>query len=232
MTDEGRQPDAARRKFLRGLAHDAATSAGWVAGASSVMRRSLQAAGDSTMRELAPPPEGGAPEEAGAPGSSDPSVPDATSTAVAQDGPPAPAPSPAEALGDARPRPVISAEQDGRLRRATHAVFAVNRADGPPLVTSGPIHWDGVRLRSPGRQPSLRVTSVTRDPRVTVRLEFDDGASATIAGRARVVLDDPDGWLRMAEREGSPVADAPIPRDPAAVMIWIDPESILWSPGV
>jgi hypothetical protein len=191
-------PGADRRLFLRQLSADAVVTAGKLAGASAILRRSLVAAGEATVEHFET-----------ATGASRPSVdrievvdppqPDANDVAATRTS------TLAAPANIAPPDPIASltAEQHAFLTNGTRAALAVNDPAGHPLVAFTMFHWDGALIRLPGRDGTARTANVDRDPRVSV-LVGDPASEAWVAigGLATLVYGDqvePDIRLVLAK---------------------------------
>jgi hypothetical protein len=174
-----------RRTFLRQLSGDAVWTAGRLAGASALIRRSIFAAGDTAIRRLeetaGPDPR---PTEPAGPGSG----------ARTEVGPTGPVVSAAEIA-----MPPVSRSASVALTPAQHAfledgataTLAVNDPAGAPLMTTSRYLWDGETIRLPARDFTARVGLVDRDPRVSV-LIVDPATDASVAmtGVASLVYGD------------------------------------------
>jgi nitroimidazol reductase NimA-like FMN-containing flavoprotein (pyridoxamine 5'-phosphate oxidase superfamily) len=194
-----------RRAFLRHLSRDAVWTAGRVAGWSSMVRRSMVAAGEAASAAFTP----GDDEAPAVPTPAEP-TPEPSSTA----GPAAAATSvPATAVPAASATTsgtdgvaALTAEQHAFLDRSPRLTLAVNDPAGAPHVTSSAYHWDGATFRLPGRQFSLRASNVERDPRVSLFIdEPSSDASVTVTGLAALVYGDDveAGVLEILMKDGS-----------------------------
>jgi Pyridoxamine 5'-phosphate oxidase len=155
-----------RREFLRQMSGDAVRTAGRVAGFSSIIRRSVVAAGGAAIRDL---------ETVEAAGD----VP--VNEPLRDEAPVQPAPDPPAAQPQ-RHDPVagLTPEQHEFLVTGTQAIMAVNDPSGAPHLTSSLYHWDGAILRLPGRLSTARAIDIDRDPRVSVLVE-DRATEAWVA---------------------------------------------------
>jgi PPOX class probable F420-dependent enzyme len=185
---------ADRRMFLRQLSGDAVVTAGKLAGASAVLRRSLVAAGEAAVGHLETATDAAAPgEPAVAPGQIE--APGAADTAA----------SPRVASAPTPPDPVstLTAAQHAFLANGTRAVLAVNDPGGQPLVSFTTYHWDGALIRVPGRASTARAVNIDRDPRVSLLIDdVTSDAWVAIAGVASLVYGDqvePDARLILAK---------------------------------
>jgi pyridoxamine 5'-phosphate oxidase-like protein len=183
--EQASRTEGDRRSFLRQLSGDAVWTAGRLAGASAVIRRSLVAAGDTAIRSL---------EEA-----ADPSRPQAepagpASGARATVGPVAPV-VPAAEIASPPVSPTASAAltpaQHAFLEAGATATLAVNDPAGAPFLTTSKYLWDGETIRLPAQDVTARVSHVDRDPRVSVLIE-DPATDAWVAvtGVASLVYGD------------------------------------------
>jgi Pyridoxamine 5'-phosphate oxidase len=145
---------ADRRAFLRQLSGDAVWTAGRLAGASAVIRRSLLAVGDTAARSLEEPAVQ--------------SPPQSTPAGTASDDPATEVASPPVARSAAAP---LTPAQHAFLDTATTAALAVNDPAGPPHLTTSTYRWDGETIHLPGQQFTARVSHIDRDPRVSVLIE-------------------------------------------------------------
>ncbi len=219
--ESGLPPD--RRAFLNHLSRDAVSTAGRVAGLSSVFRRSIFAAGEAMVGALEPdgatdPRPSAAPVDPTAPGmppspvTPQPTVPPggpaATSAIPRIDPPvtPALAPPPARAIPD--PVATLTADQHAFLADQPRIILAANDPAGPPHVTMSDYHWDGAVFTLPTQQFTLRATNVESDPRVSLFLEAE-GTSVAVTAIATVVYGDAaePAMRRILERTVS-AADA------------------------
>jgi Pyridoxamine 5'-phosphate oxidase len=162
---EQAEPGADRRAFLRQLSGDAVWTAGRLAGASAVIRRSLLTAGETAVRSL---------EEAAA--TSPPQSTPAGNTAEGRAwvGPVAPVVSATEIAGPSTSRSVaapLTPAQHAFLEAATTAALAVNDPAGPPQLTTSTYLWDGETIHLPAQEFTARVGHIDRDPRVSVLIE-------------------------------------------------------------
>lgn len=185
---------ADRRTFLRQLSGDAVWTAGRIAGASAVLRRSLVAAGETAIsafetadKEVAEAPQEISPQ-------SQMEIPGARLESR-----PEPAPGPpvvadatrqSPSVLDPGPDPVaaLSPQQHAFLAEGRTAVLAVNDPSGHPLIAATPYGWDGARLSLPARDFTARTIDVDRDPRVSVLIEDPaSGAWVAVSGVAALV---------------------------------------------
>jgi PPOX class probable F420-dependent enzyme len=204
------EPD--RRAFLRQLSGDAVSTAGRLAGFSSIIRRSVFAAGEAATRGLGDLSDDRSPistthDGASSGGTPVPHPPLADSAPLAGTAPlpdPAPllepAPFPASIRPDL-PDPVLALTpaQHDFLANATRAALAVNDPAGAPQMTSSMFHWDGTLVRLPGQMFTARVTNVDRDPRVSLLVD-DPTTEAWVAitGVATMVYgEDAEGETRL-----------------------------------
>jgi PPOX class probable F420-dependent enzyme len=190
-SDSERSPELAgepghgpgRRAFLRQLSNDAVLTAGKLAGASAVVRRSLVAAGESAIGSLEAAAEPAEPPAA-APTESvtaDPLQP-AEVTPAAPAGPNRAVPDPVAGL---------TAEQQAFLRDGATATLAVNDPGGHPLLASTTYHWDGAVVRLPARDFTARTANVDRDPRVSLLIEEQaSGRWVAVSGTATLIYGD------------------------------------------
>jgi hypothetical protein len=165
------EPD--RRSFLRQLSGEAVWTVGRLSAASSILRRSLVAAGETVIRDLDGSPDA-RPPAVEAP---DPRVPDVE----------------IEARPITLPDPVstLTPEQHAFIEGAATAALAVNDPSGAPLVTSTMYHWDGTTLRLPGQDFTARARLIDRDGRVALLIEDPaTGASVAITGVATLMHGD------------------------------------------
>lgn len=171
---------------MRQMSRDAVLTAGRLAGLSSIVRRSVVAAGVAATRDLEPSADELLP--------SDPQpVPNAP-VAPAPSGPPmlsAP-----QHAGDPRsaptavPDPILTMTPDQHdfLATGATATLAVNDPSGAPHLTSSIYHWDGSTLRLPAELFTARATNVDRDPRVSLLIEnATSGARLAVTGVASMV---------------------------------------------
>lgn len=174
------------------MSRDAVMAAGRLAGLSTVVRRSVFAAGEAVTRDLEPAAKEGPPSDA-QPVPNDPvtpvtpaapATPAAPVAQVASDAPPAPT-----ALPD--PTLTMTPEQHDFLTTGVSATLAVNDPAGAPQLTSSMYHWDGTTLRLPGKMFTARATNIDRDPRVSLLIEdAASGAWLTVTGIASMVHGD------------------------------------------
>jgi hypothetical protein len=172
-------PGSDRRSFLRHLSTDAVWTAGKLAGASAVVRRSLIAAGESAIGTL---------ESATEPAVAHPEDADAASTDEAPVEPAAAAALPVEPKpADPDPAAALTPDQHAFLARGPQAALAVNDPDGHPLLASSIYHWDGAVIRLPARDFTARTVNIARDPRVSLLIE-DPGSATWVAIRGIAAL--------------------------------------------
>lgn len=217
------RPPADRRHFLRQLSGDAVVTAGRVAGFSTLLTRSISAAGASVARDL----EGLA---GGDDGDAQPApTPPAPTTPAPMPATAAPAPvaattkGPAAAPGsattgspttdaagsDAVER--LTADQRAFLAATTAGVLAVNDRAGAPHVAMTDLAWDGAAFTIASQLFGARSGHIEADPRVTVLLE-DRASGAWVTVRGLAALEDP----RPADDE---------------VTIRIRPTGFVWRPA-
>ena len=168
------------------MSRDAVLTAGRLAGLSTIVRRSVFAAGEAVTRDLEAAPE----EELPSAPPPAPTVPTAPATAatpaaqVASDPPPAPTAEPEPTL-------TMTPEQHLFMETGATATLAVNDLSGAPQLTSSMYHWDGSTLRLPGKMFTARATNIDRDPRVSLLVEdAASGAWLTVTGVASMVHGD------------------------------------------
>jgi PPOX class probable F420-dependent enzyme len=170
------------------MSRDAVLTAGRLAGLSTVVRRSVFAAGEAVTRDLAPAAE----EEV-------PSVPQPVPTTAPT---PAKTATPAAEVASDPPPPTaapqptltLTPEQHDFLATGATATLAVNDPAGAPQLTSSMFHWDGSTLRLPGRMFTARATNIDRDPRVSLLIEdATSGAWLAVTGVASMVHGDEAG---------------------------------------
>lgn len=155
-----------RREFLRQMSGDAVRTAGRLAGFSSIIRRSVVAAGGAAIRDLGAPAD--APEvEAVTTAAETPGV---DQVVQPSQGPPAVSAIPPRA----DPVASLTPQQHDFLANGAQAILAVNDPSGAPHMTSSLFHWDGEILRLPGRLSTARAIDIDRDPRVSVLVEDRD----------------------------------------------------------
>lgn len=142
---------------MRHLSRDAVWTAGRLAGFSSIVRRSVIAAGEAATRDLDPSPLGPPPTST----ESAPAVP------VIADAPQAPA----LAAPERDPVLTLTPEQHDFLVNGSKATLAVNDPAGAPHLTSSMYHWDGDTIRLPAGMFTARTMHVDRDPRVGLLVE-------------------------------------------------------------
>ena len=175
---------------MRQMSRDAVLTAGRLAGLSSVVRRSVFAAGEAATRDLEPPADEALP--------SDPQpVPNVPARHATPATPAAPAA--AQVAGDPPPAPTavpdptltMTPEQHDFLATGATATLAVNDPSGAPHLTSSMYHWDGSTLRLPGQLFTARATNIDRDPRVSLLIEnAASGAWLAVTGVASMVHGD------------------------------------------
>jgi hypothetical protein len=183
---EGDDLQTDRRAFIRRLSGDAVWTAGRLAGFSTVIRRSVVAAGEAAASELGPPLAEESPTDP-APATIDPIV--SRSPAV----PSAPAVPVAPTTPVALPDPVLAltAAQHESLATWTQAVLAVNDPSGAPHLTVSTYHWDGALIRLPAQLFTARAEHVDHDPRVSLFIGDDaSAASVAVTGVATVAYGD------------------------------------------
>ncbi len=170
-------PTVARRLFLRQLTGEAVETTARVAGLSSMVRRSLVAAGESIGRDLGP----SADEE---PPSGPPPVPPPAVPAS----PPPPQSSPA--VGTVA-RLDLTPEQHDVLALGSTVVLGVNDPVRGPHLTSSIYHWDGELVRVPSELFAARVASIEQDRRVSALVHAaSSDAWLALSGVATIVSGD------------------------------------------
>jgi general stress protein 26 len=173
--DEPSEAGPDRREFLRQMSGDAVRTAGRLAGFSSIIRRSVVAAGGAAIRDL----------EAPADDRPDQPVANAGEAAVEEPRNQGSPDSSTAAHPQRDPVASLTPEQDDFLATGAQAIMAVNDPSGAPHLTSSMYHWDGQLLRLPGRLSSARAIDIDRDPRVSVLVEDrDTEAWVAITGTA------------------------------------------------
>ena len=182
-----RTPD--RRAFLRHLSDDAVSTAGRVAGVTSIIRRTVVGVGAAAVRGLEASAEVETPDA--------PALPAAPLQPAAFAFPPQPEPAPPVMPSAPTPRsqrdPVeaLTSTQHELLAGAAMATMAVNDPSGPPHLTDSMFHWDGMLLRLPAQLFTARATNVDRDPRVSLLVHGANAQSwVTITGTASLVHGD------------------------------------------
>jgi PPOX class probable F420-dependent enzyme len=165
------------------MSRDAVLTAGRLAGLSTVVRRSVFAAGEAVTRDLAPADEEEVPSDPQPVPTTAP-TPATPAAQIASDPPPAPT-----AVPD--PTRTMTPEQHDFLATGTMATLAVNDPAGAPQLTSSMYHWDGSTLRLPGKMFTARATNIDRDPRVSLLIEdAASGAWLAVTGVASMVHGD------------------------------------------
>ena len=205
--EPGTDPATDRRDFLRHLSRDAVWTAGRVAGWSTVVRRSMVAAGEAATASLVPPDDPMATMDNDVQAA--PAEPPSTVT-------PTPAGIPSVPASTEAPAPVavaasdvvakLTADQHAFLGGAPRITLALNDPAGAPQVTSSSYHWDGATFRLPGRQFTLRASNIERDPRVSLFIEdAATDSSVAITGDAAILHGDAveAGMLQILARDGS-----------------------------
>ena len=168
------------------MSRDAVLTAGRLAGLSTVVRRSVFAAGEAVTRDLEPAAEEELPSDPQpVPNAPPRRRPPATPAAqVAGDPPPTPTAVPEPTL-------TMTPEQHDFLATGATATLAVNDPAGAPQLTSSMYHWDGSTLRLPGKMFTARATNIDRDPRVSLLIEdAASGAWLAVTGVASMVHGD------------------------------------------
>ena len=174
---------------MRQMSRDAVLTAGRLAGLSTVVRRSVFAAGEAVTRDLGPAAEE---ELASEPGSfqevptaqAGPATESTPAAQVVSDPPPTPTALPG-------PTVTMTPEQDDFLATGGTATLAVNDTSGAPHLTSSMYHWDGATIRLPGRMFTARATNIDRDPRVSLLIEdAASGAWLAVTGVASMIHGD------------------------------------------
>lgn len=159
---------ADRRRFLRQVSGDAVVTVGRLAGLSSMLGRSLSAAGGSVIRDLTELHE-----------ATDP--PDRLADQIAK-------PDPIERRW-LDPVERLTADQHAFLAASVSATLAINDPSGPPHLGTCHLAWDGTRFRMPSQLFGARATLVERDPHISLLIEeHDTGSWVMIAGVA--ILED------------------------------------------
>ena len=177
------QPGADRRSFLRQLSGNALVTAGKLAGASTVLRRSLTAGSEAAIGHF------GNAADANQPSGDAPAGPPPLRARPA-DGANASASTLVASSDAVLPNPVaaLTPEQHTFLAQGTRAALAVNDPGGHPLVAFTIFRWDGAVIRLPARDSTARTVDIDRDPRVS--LLIDDPTSdawVAVAGVASLV---------------------------------------------
>jgi Pyridoxamine 5'-phosphate oxidase len=160
-----------RREFIRHLSRDAAVTAGRLAGLSSIVRRTVVAAGEAAARDLEPSPADSLPTD----------LVSAPAEPVTSGAPSAPAMVPDPVL-------TLTPVQHDLLANASTATLAVNDPAGAPHLTSSMYHWDGETVRLPTGMFTARTMDVERDPRVSLLIADPvSGAWLALTGVASLV---------------------------------------------
>lgn len=174
-----------RRAFLRQLSGDAVSTAGRLAGFSSILRRSVVAVGATVTRGL----EASADEGEASNPSADSAVPGVEPGLA-----PVTGPLPSSAVGMLPPPdPLLglTRAQHDFLTRAQRCTLAVNDPAGPPHLTSSMVHWDGSAMLLPGQLFTARATNIDRDPHVSLLVDdANSEAWVAITGVASIVHGD------------------------------------------
>ena len=178
-----------RREYLRQLSGDAVVTVGRLTGLSTLLGRSLSAAGGSVVRDLSAfgettDPVHGPPD---VPPDDDAMEDDGSDTTFRQPSPADPDPKPVTT-----PDPVerLTADQHAFLNDPVTATLAINDPTGPPYLGVCRPAWDGATFRIPSQLFGARATLIERDPLVSMLIEAPDtGAWVMIGGVAR--LEDP-----------------------------------------
>ena len=141
------------------------------------MRRSVVAAGDAAVRELAP----AAPVQM---------IPDPAQSASR----PVPAPPPVTPLPPSPrpPAPSLTPAEAAFLRSARSGALAVNNPSGAPHVSLAALTWADDRLRIPTAMLSARANAVDQDARVSLLIhdpEPGGGRWVVIIGAAAIEAD-------------------------------------------
>ena len=168
------------------MSRDAVLTAGRLAGLSTVVRRSVFAAGEAVTRDLAPAAEDELPSDAQP-------VPNAPAAAAPRPAtqPAGDPPSPPHRPPSPEPTLTMTPEQHDFLATGATATLAVNDPSGAPQLTSSMYHWDGSMLRLPGKMFTARATNIDRDPRVSLLVEdAASGAWLAVTGVASMVHGD------------------------------------------
>ncbi len=196
------RPPPDRRGFLRQLSGDAVVTAGKMAGLSTLLTRSISAAGASVARDLETLGGGKATDATDTIGAIDTpstSLPDGTSpdAAATRDAPEPPDQPIAPTAIDATTPSVspaierLTADQRTVLAAATAGTLAVNDRSGAPHVTMTALTWDGASFVIPAQLFGARSGHIDADPRVTLLIEdASTGSWVTVTGIA--TLEDPD----------------------------------------
>ena len=171
---------ADRRRFLRQVSGDAVVTVGRLAGLSSMLGRSLSAAGGSVARDLTKLYEPTDPPDDDATARAMPDrvpAPDPIADQIAKPDPGEPhTPDPVERL---------TADHHAFLAASVSATLAINSPSGPPHLGTCHLAWDGTRFRMPSQLVGARATLVERDPRVSLLIEeHDTGSWVMVAGLA------------------------------------------------
>jgi hypothetical protein len=225
-----------RRAFMRQMSRDAVLTAGRLAGLSTVVRRSVFAAGEAVTRDLGPAEEHlpGEPRPL-------PDVPvaraapatESTTAQVVSDPPPTPTPTaPSEA------NLAMTPEQNDFLATGATATLAVNDPAGAPQLTSSMYHWDGSTLRLPGTMFTARATNIDRDPRVSLLIEdAESGAWLALTGVASMVHGDVavDELALLLSKYLQPDAEADRLQEMCSsgdqMVIRVHPTRLVWRPA-
>jgi hypothetical protein len=177
------EPGAAveRRAFLRQLSGEAIVTTARLAGLTSVVRRTIYAAGQSATRDLVPPADVGT--DPGSTAADAPSPGEGSTVA-----PPPASDARADPSTDTAPPVSLTPDQDDLLRRAETAILGVNARAGAPHLTSSIFHWDGSVIRLPSELFAARVAHIEADPQVSVLVQVTaPDAWVAITGVASVV---------------------------------------------
>jgi PPOX class probable F420-dependent enzyme len=173
------------------MSRDAVLTAGRLAGLSTVVRRSVFAAGEAVTRDLDPAADDELPSDPQAVPSAPaaPAMPAVLATPAARIAGDPPSPKAPTAVPE--PTLTITPEQHDFLVTGATATLAVNDPSGAPQLTSSIYHWDGSTLRLPGTMFTARATNIDRDPRVSMLIEdAASGAWLAVTGVASMVHGD------------------------------------------
>ncbi|MEP6638334.1 MAG: pyridoxamine 5'-phosphate oxidase family protein [Chloroflexota bacterium] len=168
-----------RRAFLRRLTGEAVSTTARLAGLSSVVRRSLVAAGEAATRDLDP-----AGRLFSGPAAPAPTASPATTPAGEPPPPSQPTPWPAATAA-------LTPRQEAFLDAGTTAVLGLNDPTGGPHLTSSIYHWDGAAVRVPSELLGARAVRIDADPRVSVLIrDASSDAWVAMVGLASIVSGD------------------------------------------
>jgi hypothetical protein len=212
------QKQTSRRNFVRLAVSDAMGTAGQLAGLSGVVAATAAEAGRAMRESLE-----GLTDEGDRP------RPSASSPARATVGA---HPATGDGASPNLTRDTLPTQAMPVLAGVHRGVLATVVGDGSPFVTVGPVRYDGAAFITTGRESTVKVANVQRDPRVSIAVSDESGGSLLVNGLARIESGDEAAKAARAIHldTGSVLPDEfGVPDDRGSlVLIVIEPLRAFW----